>query len=826
MLGINYLNAKFKQYRKQNDNRIEYRIPWSYFVAPEENDGVIFLKTNALMKSYKFSCPDLDSSDDDTINLISLYFNNCIRQLTGTWGIHVESVRVMSNEYPGSTWDNQLGYLIDARRKDIFKNRISHYKNEYYLTLTQALQGDISSKVNSLLYVKDKSEEDEGYYNLYNFNREYLAFKNSCDEILSYINTRIPIYPLTNDETVTYLHSTVSMSFSPRKAPEQPMLFDAFLCDEDVETGKCLKIGNYFCPVITVKDFPSSTYPAMFDLLNSADVEYRWSTRWIGMEKRESEKLLEKYQDRFYGQRKSAKTMLCELAMGTESGKENPAALQMEADVNEAQVELSNDEVSFGYYTACFQVWDENYEMAMNKASYIRQLINSCCFGAKIETNNSFHAWLGMMPGNVYDNVRKYLISSGNSSHLFPLSSVWQGIMHNNFTKDTFNVSAPLLYCSTPNGVPFFLNLNINDVFHSFIFGPTGAGKSTFLCTLESQFLKYPNAHVIVLDKDKTARGVTIAAGGAYVEPGSNNVAFQPLRDLESKEDIMWAVDFIQQCLKEQGITSDATMSEDIREALVQLADTKPKEGRDITSFQQYCQNEQVRIGIQPYTLTGQYGSIFDAKETKIADARFVMIELGTLMNLGEAAVTPGLMYIFKFIEKHFAMPNDRKGHMTLLVMDEAWVYLNNEYFETTINGWLKTLRKRHVSVIFATQNVSDAAKSRISDTIASQCLTKFYLADPSANTEAIKNAYKRFGLTDSEVYALSQATMKKHYFYKSPLGSRMFQLELDKFQLALLCPDSKILDELEKDYGLNSGIQLAAEILERQGFDTSKYIL
>ena len=824
MLGVNYISAKFKQYRKQNVNRLEYRIPWSYFVAPEEDDGIVFLKTNALMKCYKFSCPDLDSSDDDTINLVSLYFNSCIRQLTGDWGIHVETIRHYCNDYPGTNWDNQLGYLIDARRKDIFSHT-NHFKNEFYLTLTQAIKGDVTSKVDSLLYVKDKSEKDEGYYNIYNFMREYSAFKSSCEEILSYISTRIPIYPLTNDETVTYLHSSVSMSFSPRKAPEQPVLFDAFICDEDIETGKCLKIGKYFAPVITIKDFPSSTYPAMFDLLNSADIEYRWSTRWIGMEKRESEKLLEKYQDRFYGQRKSAKTMLGELAMGTESGKENPAAIQMEMDVNEAQVELANDEVSFGYYTACFQVWDEDYEVAMTKASYIRQLVNSCRFGAKIETSNSFHAWLGMMPGNVYDNIRKYLISSGNSSHLFPLSSVWQGIMNNKFTTDTFNISAPLLYCSTPNGVPFFLNLNIGDVFHSFIFGPTGAGKSTFLCTLESQFLKYPGSRVIVLDKDKTARGVTIASGGAYVEPGSDNVAFQPLRDLDTREDIMWAVEFIQQCLLEQGIKSDAEMSEDIKVALEQLANTKPPQGRDITSFQQYCQNPTVKIGIQPYTLTGQYGSIFDAKETKIADARFVMIELGTLMNMGEAAVTPGLMYIFKFIERHFAEPNDSKGHMTMLVMDEAWAYLNNEYFEQTINDWLKTLRKRHVCVIFATQNVSDAAKCKISDTIVSQCLTKFYLADQSANTDSIKQAYKRFGLTDSEIYALSQATMKKHYFYKSPLGARMFQLELDKFQLALLCPDSRVLDEIERDFGLNSGIQLAAEILHRQGIDTSRYI-
>jgi type IV secretion system protein VirB4 len=53
---------------------------------------------------------------------------------------------------------------------------------------------------------------------------------------------------------------------------------------------------------------------------------------------------------------------------------------------------------------------------------------------------------------------------------------------------------------------------------HTFVFGPAGAGKSTFLCLMESQFLKYRNAGVIILDKDKSARSITMASGGVYTE--------------------------------------------------------------------------------------------------------------------------------------------------------------------------------------------------------------------------------------------------------------------------------------------------------------------
>lgn len=825
MLGVNYIGQNFKRYWKDNSQKLIYRLPWAFFIG-NYKDGIVYLKSNALMRCFKFRCPDLETSSPEMINRISLYFNDSVKQFGNGWGCQIESRRDYTDEYPGEKWTNQLGYLIDAKRKENFKCG-EHFRNSTFLTVTYALPNDVVTKVNGLLYKKNNSYGDkgEGYYNLYEMNKQVNFFASKSEEILSYISSRIEVKPMNNDEVVTYLHSTISTDWQKRIAPREPQLFDSFICDVDVDTGNTIKVGDMYCPVVTVMDFPSNTYPAMFDLLNAALVEYRWSTRWIGIDKINSQKLLEKYQKKFYGARKSAKTLLYETAMGTESGVEDPAASQFEGDVNDAQVELAADAVSFGFYTSCFMVWDKDYETAMNKAKYVQSIINSCGFSAKIERSNSFHAWLGMMPGNMYDNVRKYLTSSANSSHLFPLSSVWEGMRNNRWTEETFGSGSPLLTCTTPDGVPFFLNLNINDVFHSFVFGPTGAGKSTFLCLLESQFLRYPDAHVIVLDKDKTARGVCIGAGGAYVEPGCSGVAFQPLRDLEEETDLLWACNFIDQCLKEQHVDTTAEMREAIKKSLIQLRDTKDKEGRDITSFQQYCTDEDVKIAIQPYTLEGQFGSIFDARDTQIADSKFVMIELGTLMKMGRAVVTPALMFIFKYIERHFAEPNDRHGHMTMLVMDEAWAYLDNEYFSKTIADWLKTLRKKHVCVIFATQNVSDAANSRIADTIVSQCLTKFYLADPSATNPSIAAGYRKFGLTDDEIASLIQARMKRDYFYKSPLGARMFQLELDHFQLSLIAPDASVLDKVEEKYGLNSGKQLAAEICEMQGEDPYRYL-
>lgn len=822
MLGVDFIGAKFKLSYKHKMDKLCYYLPYNFLIG-KRNEGIVYLKPGALMRCYTFTCPDLGSASPESIAAISNYFNSAIKRLGDNWAVHFESRRQVTTEYPGTKWENQLGFLIDSRRKDFFQHKCNHYKNYFFLTFTYQVKSDLTSKGSTLLYKADNSE-GQGYYNKENVRKELQFFRDRSDEVISYIKSRISIDPMDNNSVVSYIASSLSTKWKNRIAPSTPVFFDSFITDEDIETGTCIKIGDMYCPIVAIRDFPSETYPAIFDLLNKADIDYRWTTRWIGMDKVQSAKLIEKYQKRFNNSRKSWGQAFIEAAGNVSTDRVDPAAIAFEEDTNAAKVNLSKDIVSFGYYTSCIEVWDKNYDVAIEKASYIASLINSTGFGAKIESSNSFQAWLGMLPGNNYSDVHKTILSSANCAHVIPLSSLWTGDMFNRWTSEHLGCSAPLLV-GTSHRSPFFLNMNVGDLFHAFIFGPSGAGKSTFLCLLESQWLKYKDAQVIVLDKDKTARGVCIASGGSYVEPGADAFAFQPLKELDTEQDLTWACEFIELCLSEQKVVCNAEKSEAIRAALLQLRDTKSPERRDITSFQQYVQDEEIKIGIEPYTLDGQYGAIFDAHDTKLEMSNFIMIEMGILMKMGKACITPALMYLFKFIESRFAKENDDKGHPTLLVMDEAWVFLDNPYFARRIDDWLRTLRKKHVAVVFATQDVPSVAKSSISTTILSQCQTRFYLADPNAASDMLSQYYRTFGLSDSEIGALATGRMKRDYFYKSPNGARMFQLELDDFQLALLCPPKSVLDRMESIYGRNSGKELAAEILKMQGFNPEIYL-
>ena len=823
---------------KEPLNQLKYVLPWSFIISP----GVCFLKNGALMATYQVEYPDLESSSAPEIASMASLFNRSTMALAQTegWALFFDVRRYKTKDYPAGEFSNLAGWLIDQKRAENYHRFGEHFTTDHYITFVYQLPSDIDSKASGFFFKKGKDKKNRNQNgkngfkktnNLPQIQKEVENFLDECEKVMGTLAVKLWIHRLDDSELFSYIKSSVSLNRQNLIYPKDTFFFlDNYLCDMDVHNSQPLKIGEYYVPVMGIMDFPNKTYPAIFDELNRTMTEFRWTTRFIPLSKERSTKEAEKYQNRFYSARKSGMTLFTEMAMNVEIDKENKGALEMESQAADIQADIAMGDYVLGYYTSNLMVWDKKLEGAKLKARKLQQVVRSCGFSVKEETFNNSQAWLGMMPGNVYANIRRPLISTKNFSNIIPLSSAWQGLLQNDFTLETCGSSVPLCTCSTSYGTPFFLNLNVRDVGHTFVFGPTGAGKSTLLALLMASATKYRDANIVCIDKQLSSRAFMVGGGGIYVEPGKDAVAFQPLSELkgpdegteaEYTESLMWCQQFIEGLLSQQNIETTPDMSKVISETL-RLISLKEKSRRTLTTFQQYATyadpengTNTIRIGLDPYCTGGQFGSIFDADETNMPLSKLVTIEMGSLMRLSEKAVAPALMYIFRYLEKLWNVPTGQKQPLTFLFLDEAWLYLQHPIFAGFLQEWLRTLRKKKVFCIFATQEVAAAAKSSLSDTIAQQCLTKIYLADESATSPGLMESYRYFGLTDSEILALSNATMKRDYYFKNPNGCRMFTLDLDAFQLALISPDHEMLDKIEAQKGRNTMVPLAFDILE-----------
>jgi type IV secretion system protein VirB4 len=116
-------------------------------------------------------------------------------------------------------------------------------------------------------------------------------------------------------------------------------------------------------------------------------------------------------------------------------------------------------------------------------------------------------------------------------------------------------------------------------------------------------------------------------------------------------------------------------------------------------------------------------------------------------------------------------------GSPTLIVLDEAWVYLKHAQFRNKIREWLKVMRKMNCAVIMATQSLSDVMNSDVSDVVIESCPTKILLANTEAQNEGSRQLYENLGLNPREIANIAKMIPKMHYFVTSPVGKRTISL-------------------------------------------------
>ena len=149
------------------------------------------------------------------------------------------------------------------------------------------------------------------------------------------------------------------------------------------------------------------------------------------------------------------------------------------------------------------------------------------------------------------------------------------------------------------------------------------------------------------------------------------------------------------------------------------------------------------------------------------------------------SALLPVLTYLFRRLEKRF------DGSPTLMILDEAWLYLTESLFAAKIREWLKVLRKKNVAVIFATQSLSDIADSAIAPAIIENCPTRIFLPNGNALEERTRKVYESFGLNERQLQILQQSIPKRDYYYQSREGNRLFELGLGELALAFCAAGS-----------------------------------
>ena len=617
--------------------------------------------------------------------------------------------------------------------------------------------------------------------------REVLAgFVDRTNRVLQLIESFMPKCGWLDDqETLTYLHSTISTKRHRVRVPEIPMYLDALLADQPLTGGLEPMLGTAHLRVLTVVGFPTATVPGILDDLNRLAFPYRWSTRALMLDRTDAVKLVTRIRRQWFAKRKSVAAILKEVMTNEASALLDTDAHNKAIDADAALQELGTDQIGEAFVTATVTVWDGDPRAADEKLRLVEKVIQGRDFTCMIETVNAVEAWLGSLPGHVYANVRQPPISTLNLAHMIPLSAVWAGEVRDHHLK-----APPLFFARTEGSTPFRFSLHVGDVGHTLVVGPTGAGKSVLLALMALQFRRYPDGQVFAFDFGRSMRAAALAMdgdwhdlGGAVAGETDGFMSLQPLADIDDVSERGWAAQWIASILSREKIDVTPETKDHVWTALTSLA-SAPHEERTLTGLSVLLQSNILKRALQPYCLGGPYDRLLDAENEHLGSSSVQVFETDGL--IGTAVAPAVLAYLFHRIEGRF------DGRPTLLIIDEGWLALDDADFAGKLREWLKTLRKKNASVVFATQSLADIDGSAIAPAIIESCPTRILLPNDRAIEPQIMTIYRRFGLNDRQIEILARAIPKRDYYCQSRRGDRLFELGLGEVALALTAASSK----------------------------------
>jgi type IV secretion/conjugal transfer VirB4 family ATPase len=787
------------EYRRKSIGLYDY-LPWACLVGP----GIVLNKDGSFQRTLRYRGPDLDSATEAELVAVSARLNNILKRFGAGWALFFEAERIPANAYPGARFTDAAAWLVDQERYAAFSADGAHHESRYFLTFLYLAPPEHEARAERFLYERStetsaRAQEPQA---------QLALFVTETERALKMLAGILPeVAALGDAETLAYLHGTISDKRHPVAVPAVPTHLDALLCDTPLLGGVEPKLGVQHLRALTVLGFPNATTPGLLDALNDLGFAYRWVTRWIAIDKTEATRQLARLRRQWFAKRKSVAMILREVMFNRETALIDSDADNKAADADEALQELGQDDVAFGFLTTTVIVGDGDATLAGDKLLAIERIINGRGFVTIRETLNAIEAWLGSLPGNPYANVRQPIVHSLNLAHMMPVSAVWAGPEFNR------HLNAPaLMMTETRGSTPFRFDLHVDDVGHALVLGPTGAGKSVLLALLALQFRRYIGAQVILFDRGRSLRAATLAVGGESIALGLHGtLALQPLAQINEPGEMAFALQWVTALIAAEGVRITPDVKDAVWTALRSLA-SAPKEERTLTGLAVLIQSSALVAALTPYTLEGAYGRLLDGAAERIAATDMLHIEMEELMG-HKALIAPVLTYLFHRLEARF------EGRATLLVLDEAWTFLDDAIFAARIREWLKTLRKKNVAVVFATQSLADIERSSIAPALIESCPTRIFLPNDRAREPQARSIYARFGLNDRQIEILSLAAPKRDYYAQTARGNRLFELGLGPVALALCGAaspdDQRLIDRCLAD-GEAAGF--AARFLEAKG--------
>lgn len=430
----------------------------------------------------------------------------------------------------------------------------------------------------------------------------------------------------------------------------------------------------------------------------------------------------------------------------------NDKATNLVEALGSAQNRLASGEVTFGHHQMAVAVYADNEEDLARISAQIRNIAATAGVKVVAQGYTARAVYFGQHPCNRAYRIREAAITNEQFADMAALHRASMGKPGDKLPWGTPITWYPTISRSgyrfsfheegDPNKEP------TNG--HTLVLGRMGSGKSV-LAAFKAAQAQRAGARVFVFDYRGGMEMAVRALGGRYsVLSASERTGLNPLwveTDAAGQE---WLSDWLIHLLESGYAQLEPQQSLAVRRAVRQNADTHNPNLRTWTEFARLVgathDGGVLADRLREWTPGHRYGWIFgqEREDTFSLDGQVVGFDLTSLLDSeNEKARMAVLSYIFRRIERQIS---DKKP--TLIIIDEAWKALDNDYFASRIQNWLVTARKQNTVVVMMTQFAHQLNATEHGRTLLQALPTKVMLP----NKEATRGDYDGLGLNDKEL--------------------------------------------------------------------------
>lgn len=787
-------------------------IPWFALV----DSGIVLCQDGSLLAGFTFDGTDVEGKEDfESDNKIN-QLQTALRTLNDRITLWTVQERRFVSGYPRGDFANPVAEAIDRQwEKHCSYRRNAHIRQTMYIgfsypSKTEALFENLQTEIqesNGQFFsslgrvLKRRMSERSAIESVRGrLNSMVGEFEKILESFAAIVELNLGFRRLRDEHFLGELFSRANLASKPGPVSLQKLAYlnTSLSADTVIRRNDQLEFkgvsSSTFVAALSATSFPPAAYSGHIDQLMGVDCEYALVQCYKFLDRSTAEKAIQDAEQFFRNEVKSVMTKVFERMTEQETDKVNTGNLHLAEDAQQALVEMTAGDVSYGHYNMTILAMGKSGKEADDAADRIASTLRTNGFALLRERQGIISAMLTTTPGSSKATLRWKLASTANLADLAPIRTISNGeSTHPLFSKMAGRDLPPLARFMTPHGIPYDYNPHELDLGHTAIIGGAGAGKTSLMTLFISQFQKYQPAQTFIFDKDHSLMVATLMLGGRHLDLGAKSgrkVGMNPVRVMMENGDDLRLRQWIEVLIAAGGATLTANDGQWIFQAIQGLRKSPPSSWR-LSSIYSLIAGVSLELAskLAPYvdrtdhddTGRGTYADYFDNDRDSFSLTNMVGMECGGILDMPQLA-SPFMDYAFYCIEQTLDGVTP-----TLIYIEEAWYMLSNPQFAAKVEDWLRTFRKKKAFVMFCTQSLDELARLENIGSFVTNIPSQIFL--PAIKSSVLQQAdlYRSvFGTTDAQLALLAMAIPKRDYLLVKPHVTRLVSTRMPPVLLAI----------------------------------------